>query len=490
MSSFEPLLGAAALLLAIALFASIGRKSLAIWIFYGLLLALLLGDSIQQAHWQLVPLYLIALLIPWIARKASRARLIVAGALTMLLAACFVTLSFLLPMFRLPEPTGPYLVGTRILHMVDLHRPDSGGRMASGRRELMVQAWYPVDKDQTCDHLAPYRRRAETTMLSSYMAVLKTQSCSNTRISRSEESYPIILFNPAWKGQRTQSTYLMQELASHGFVVISIDHTYLSGPVAFPDGTVIRSADVQDIDDFQGRSPAAELQQGNDEVMLEAADDSFVLDELTTRKASGFDPWYQGLRLNRVGAAGHSFGGAVAYQVAFSDRRVVSALNMDGWTFGDPVRFGFRTPTMQMYEDVSRPSDAELRTAPDDEKLYWNFDRTLERNVTCSLHRIGGYQLMLKGSRHMNFADRSLYSPMRKWTDSGVANPRQLHRIISAYTLAFFEETLLDKRELLLTQSSSPFPEAVFTRYVSSDSAIADAEKCTDNASQISQIHR
>jgi predicted dienelactone hydrolase len=476
-------------MLAIAPFVSPGRRSLAISALYGLLLAMVLGDFLRRAHWQLVPLYLIALLVPWIVRNASRTRWIVAGVLTLLLTASFMALSFLLPMFRLPEPTGPYPVGTRILHMLDLNRPDSGGRLASGRRELMVQAWYPIDKDKACDHRAPYRKRAETTMLSSYMAVLKTQSCSDTPISKNEESYPVILFNPAWKGQRTQSTYLMQELASHGFVVISIDHTYLSGPVAFPDGTVIRSADVQDIDDFQGRSLAAVEQQGEDEVTLEAADDSFVLDELTTRKATGVDPWYQSLRLNRVGAAGHSFGGAVAYQVASSDRRIASALNMDGWTFGDPLRRGFRTPTMQMYEDVARPSDAELQTAAEDKKLYWNFDRIQEKNVTCSLQRIGGYQLMLKGGRHMNFADRSLYSPMRKWTDSGVTDPRQLHQIISAYTLAFFEETLLDKREPLLMQSSSPFPKAVFTRYAPFDSTIANASKCTDKASQISQIH-
>jgi predicted dienelactone hydrolase len=339
----------AALLLAIALFVSRGKTSSLIWIFYGLLVfVLLLGNCFQLAHWQSGPIYLVVAFVPLIIRGGSGTRLVIAGLLTLILTCSAVALSLLLPMFRLPEPTGPYAVGTRILHMVDNSRPDSGGRMASGRRELMVQAWYPIDKDQANGRLAPYRRFPETTLLSSYMAVLKTQSWLDKSVSPSRQSYPVILFNPAWKGQRTQSTYLMQELASHGFIVVSIDHTYISGPVAFPNGAVVRSDGVQDIDDFQGRDLTAEQEQGDKEVMLEAADDSFVLDELTRRKENRVDPWYERLELNHVGAAGHSFGGAVAYQVAFSDHRVVSALNMDGWSFGDTVRHGFRTVTMQM----------------------------------------------------------------------------------------------------------------------------------------------
>lgn len=457
------------LTLSIALLVLRGQMSPLIWVCYGILLLILsFGILFQQAHWQLSPIYLAVLLVPLLAWEPSGIRLLIAGALTLLLISSAVALCFLLPMFRLPESTGPYPVGTRILHMVDKNRPDSGGKMASGRRELMVQAWYPIDRDQAHGRFAPYRRGAESSLLSSYMAVLKTQSYLDKPIARKEENYPIILFNPAWKGQRTQSTYLMQELASHGFVVISIDHTYLSGPVAFPDGTVVRSSEVQDIDDFKGRSLTAQQQQGEAEVMLEAADDSFVLDELTRRQAIKTDSWYERMRLSRVGTMGHSFGGAVACQVAFSDNRVASALNMDGWIFGDPQRNGFRTPTMEIDEEATIPTEAALHDAAQEEQLYWRLTRNLAKIVTSSLRDSGGYQLTIAGSRHMNFADRSLYSPIRKWTDAGVTDRRQVHKIISVYALAFFEETLLNEPQPLLRSPTSPFPETTFMRYATS----------------------
>ena len=49
----------------------------------------------------------------------------------------------------------------------------------------------------------------------------------------------------------TQNTYQVEDLASHGFIVVGIDHTYNSRPVAFPDGRVIWNRDLHDISDFQ-----------------------------------------------------------------------------------------------------------------------------------------------------------------------------------------------------------------------------------------------
>ena len=104
-------------------------------------------------------------------------------------------------------------------------------------REIMVQIWYPAIPDH--QPLASYRRRRETTLLSSYMAVLKTHSYKDAAVATNGAPFPVLLFNPAWAGHRTQNTYQVEDLASHGFIVVGVDHTYNSGPVAFPDGRVI-----------------------------------------------------------------------------------------------------------------------------------------------------------------------------------------------------------------------------------------------------------
>src|SRR5436189_1947812 len=45
----------------------------------------------------------------------------------------------------LPEPTGPYRIGTAIFHLADTSRPDSLSKKPGQFRELMFQLWYPTD---------------------------------------------------------------------------------------------------------------------------------------------------------------------------------------------------------------------------------------------------------------------------------------------------------------------------------------------------------
>ncbi|MEO6803925.1 MAG: dienelactone hydrolase family protein [Granulicella sp.] len=434
-----------------------------------MLLATLVQIFAQGLYWQLIPLCLLSVLAPIYAWNSSRslAARISFAIVAVLLLGSTVTSSLLLPLFRLPTTTGPYPVGTRILHFVDPSRPDTGHRLKSGHRELMVQAWYPIDASQAHGSLEAYRRPSEVTLLSSYMTVIRTHSFSNAPIAASTHEYPVILFNPAWKGPRTECEYLMEDLASHGFVVFSIDHTYNSGPVAFPDGTRIVSALGPEIDDFAGRKFEDEQKQGDDEVRLQAQDNSFVLDGLMNRKISGIDRWYKPLNLDQVGVVGHSFGGSVALQTAYSDPRVVSAINMDGWVFGDPAHIILRKPTMQMNEQIAWPTPEQLSKGGREFKIYWQFSAADARFRQDSIAASGGYSLTIEGSRHMDFADRSLYSPIKRWTDSGTITPQRAHQIVCRYANAFFARTLLNEVQPLLEQQNLGDKNVAFAKFSS-----------------------
>ncbi len=433
----------------------------------GLTIAILVQLVAQGPYWQLVPLYLVTLLAPFFAFAAwgSFARRLSVTIAGVLLIGCSLAFAWVLPLFRLPDPTGPHPIGTRILHLIDPSRPDTGHQMKSGHRELMVQAWYPIDADQAHGSRERYRRPSEVTRLSSYMTVIRTHSISNAPISTAAPGYPVILFNPAWKGPRTECEYLMEDLASRGFIVISIDHTYNSAPISFPDGTRTISAPGPDIDDFTGRDLADQQRQGDLEVRLQAQDNSFLLDELTRRKTADPDLFYKRFMLDRVGVLGHSFGGATALQTAYNDTRVLSAINMDGWTFGDPASQMLRKPTMQMDEQVVWPTAERLRIGDRSSRIYWQFSAENVQFRQKSIAANGGYTLEIKGSRHMNFADRSLYSPLRGRTDSGTIAPQRAHEIVRAYVYAFFAQTLLDQPQQLLDQQHKPDADVTFTRF-------------------------
>ncbi|MEO6964367.1 MAG: hypothetical protein ABI076_00550, partial [Acidobacteriaceae bacterium] len=158
------------------------------------------------AYWQLIPLYVGVLLglftLIWMKRQHPRwLRNTLAAGVACLLALT-AAFTYVLPMFPLPKPTGPYVTGTRILHLVDPVRMETHVAGPLRPREIMVQVWYPATPHG--EHFASYRRRRETTKLSSYMDVLWTHSYRNAPVSTHGAPFPVLLFNPAWNGQRTQ----------------------------------------------------------------------------------------------------------------------------------------------------------------------------------------------------------------------------------------------------------------------------------------------
>jgi predicted dienelactone hydrolase len=414
------------------------------------------------AYWQLIPLYLAATMglagLLWLSGERPWIRVALAGTVACLLVST-AAFACILPMFQLPKPTGPYKVGTRIVHLVDPKRMETHVPGPPQARQIMVQFWYPASPDG--QHLASYRRRRETTLLSSYMGVLWTHSYKGAPVAASAKPFPVLLFNPAWQGQRTQNTYQTEDLASHGFIVAAIDHTYNSTPVAFPDGRVIWATDIHDITDFDHTTVAQQISIGDREVHIEAGDDILALDYLSAEGSNPSSRWFGRVNADNAGAFGHSFGGAVAGQTCYQDSRVKAAIDEDGWMFGDVSSHGLDKPFLVMYEEPSGGSSEGKREA--------QLDAIDASNVHRGLRQFGGYLVTILGTRHFNFADRSLYSPLRRLTDSGEIAPQRAHEIVENYTLQFFSHYLKGKPAPLLAAIQSPYKEVQFENWYRRD---------------------
>lgn len=419
----------------------------------------------EGLHWQLIPLYacipILALVflydyvIPrWLVRSCG-----IACAVFLILAIAF---SYVLPMFRLPEPTGPYQIGTRLLYLIDSSRSEIHGPHPRGYRELMVQIWYPTDLPSGT--LATYRRRAETTLFSSYMSLVKTHSYLDAPIAKAGAPFPVLLFNPAWKNPRTLNTFQFEDLASHGFLVASIDHTHNSQPVAFPDGRRITSS-VPEISDFTHYTQQEVVDLGNQELAYQAADDRFVLNSLSKLNLDTASDYFSRLNTDDVGAFGHSFGGAVAMEICQSDPRVRAALNMDGWFFGTVAEKGLNKPLFIMSADRPGPPEQDLQSSDRATRLGAEWERQDLQHIFYTLAKFGGFYLRIQNSSHFIFSDRALYSPIRSLQFSGSVDSQVAHTIIESYTLAFFSKYLKGQNSLLLEQIPSPYPRTEFRVY-------------------------
>ena len=242
----------------------------------------------------------------------------------------------------LPAPTGPAPVGTTSLYLEDTSRQDPWVPSA-GARELMVSLWFPAKSrgGQRAPYMTP--KESELVLEGTGTTGVPSDILSTTRTNAYTDvkpaggKHPLVVLSPGFTWPRTSLTALAEDLASHGYVVAGIDHTYENFATTFPDGRVTTcAACTLDVADF----PTAAVES-------RARDVSFVLDQLT--KSTLVDP-------NRIAMVGQSLGGASVGETMLTDSRVKAGINMDGTMFKPLPETGLSRPFMLLGEEGSDPS--------------------------------------------------------------------------------------------------------------------------------------
>ena len=424
------------------------------------LLTAIVHAVVESPHWQMFPAYAALGVLCFAAWKPNR-RIMAWPAL--LLASASVLFSFLLPVFRLPKPTGTYPVGTSILYFKDSARKEDAAPAAGSDRELMVQLWYPAQPSQ--NRIARYREPRETDVFSSYQSVILTDSRLDAPVALAGAPFPVILLNHAWQGRRTNDTFLAEELASHGYIVASIDHTYNARLVAFPDGRVVRGIASSEIDYTESSTPQRVRAIWDKELVKWVADQRFVLDRLEQMNRSAGTPWFGRMDTNRAGAIGHSFGGAAATAVCAEDSRVHASVNMDGWFFSAIRERGQNQPLLAIEAASGQPSDPNA-------KVEAALDATDFADLKTSLRSFGGYVLSVKGAEHEDFTDQPLVSPLRILSHRGALPAQRIQEIVRRYVLAFFDKTLRGEDPEVLRAQPGPFSEAALESWPAGNNGI------------------
>jgi len=240
----------------------------------------------------------------------------------------------------LPEPTGPSPVGSTSVHLTDASRPDPWAAGVNAR-ELMVSLWYPaVPSDgPRARYMTPAESELQLTsrgitgVTPDALSTVRTNAAADVRPAGSARGLPLVVLSPGFTNPRGTLTGLAEDLASHGYVVAGIDHTYESFGTAFPDGrvTTCRAREGP-----RGRGFWEKVVAGR------AADVGFVLDELT-----GPHPAWPGAGLidpSRTAMAGHSAGGAAAIAAMLADSRIRAGIDMDGATAAPIPDHGLSRP--------------------------------------------------------------------------------------------------------------------------------------------------
>ncbi|EST36707.1 alpha/beta hydrolase family protein [Streptomyces roseochromogenus] len=357
----------------------------------------------------------------------------------------------------LPAPTGQYRVGTVDLHLIDPHRTDPW-LPGSLPRELMVSLWYPAT--HTAHYpAAPWMQSAAAAHLLAAMQVPPntvtlptTAGHTGAPVDHKAGKLPVVLYSPGRGSDRATGTALAEDLASRGYVVVTLDDTHEDGEVQFPGGRVETST-------MPPGTPATHV------VAVRVADTRFVIDQLAAI-VHGHNPdvdhiplphgLAHAIDMNRIGMFGASLGGGTVPAAMQADSRIRAGADLDGQFFGPEITRGLNRPFLLFSsQHHNRNDDGSWAT-------FWN-------------HLHGDrYDLKLRGAEHLSFLDWEAFfheapgafhqTPASLVQALGPIAPDRAIEIQRVYLAAFFDKELRHEHSHLLDGPSRHYPEVDFVR--------------------------
>jgi pimeloyl-ACP methyl ester carboxylesterase len=379
---------------------------------------------------------------------------------------------------ELPAPTGTFKVGTTTWHVMDKTRPETFAG-AGVQRQVEVLAWYPAASGD--GKPAPYLReglaeippglRAGLTSLET----VKTHAVLDAPPAASPKKLPVLVFSHGFGGFPSSYTALLEDLASHGYAVLSIVHPYEATAATLADGQVISMFDAggkprQPFRDViaewgtEDATMAAVTHEAKEEDQLRllrgylaglhasvatvdrwVADTKLVLDQLgSLPKTTAAGRLAAKLDLGRLGAFGHSMGGVVSGAFCLDDRRCKAGLNLDGIPqYGNMIDRHMSQPFLMVYS--ARPG----RTGASD-AIY---RRAASRYYRCDV----------RDTLHLDFSDAILWGgPLSKAL--GTIAPARAIQVTRAIVRQYFDQELLGRPSPLLSKKET-IPEVTVTVY-------------------------
>jgi hypothetical protein len=351
-----------------------------------------------------------------------------------------------------PKPSGPYPVGTVSRLLSDPSRTNRYNIPTNS--SFMVTFWYPaearagavpeayVESNATLYAYVNARNPAMVTHLVSH-------ALPGVSVANNQSSYPVLIYSHGG-GFRRQNTDKALELASHGYVVVAVDHAWTTASV-FPGGQAV-----------YGSTFCSDTKECFQPFLDDGIRDfQFVLDELGRLNTS--DALFVGrLDLERLGALGFSAGVVPVAEFCRIDVRCKAVVLLDpGWILEAPTdlnQFGIQKPFLSMN---STRSDSRPPPPPSPPYTTEWLHGSLRLFTNAIDH---AFWFQIQDSTHQSFQDRgSLLSEQTRMSDPTPVS-REQSRTIRACTVSFFNKYLKGEDDHLLDDPAAVYPNVVSFR--------------------------
>ncbi|MBI1339800.1 hypothetical protein GC169_06275 [bacterium] len=467
-----------------------------------------------EGRWQAVPAGGVgAVLLAILAIKRSRGPAPKAGlawasgaGIALLSLASLIPI-YLFPLFNLPEPTGQHPVGVRDFDLVDESRtmeaatgqPEGGGERQA--RKLFVRVWYPAAFIEDAE-VRPYATRDEVAAVFEPLATAfrlppfffshLTQVGTHSHVdapalSATGGRLPVVFFSHGYGSYGSQNWVLMEELASHGYVVFAVTHTGDSAGVLFADGSTARAKPPEQPGDGGVALPpglrklifgvsgderfagVVETAAADDPPSLQikrsapiwTADRQFIKATLSNGQGpASIADIVAAADFSRVAHMGMSFGGSTSGAVCLADPACVAAVNLDGGDYHyTTLGRTLPAPFLMMHADW-RTMGAQIGVDdPVDPNRAFN-DFSYEAFAAAGTNP-GVYRMRINGVAHLGLSDMGLM--LRQPVRGLLAGPRdgaEVVWVINRFTLGFLDKHMRGMGNSFPDETFAAFPEA------------------------------
>ena len=426
------------------------KRKIFLYLLFAAIGAMILQYFLEGQRWQFaLATYLLPALYVFHLFQKTKINIVTKGFLFVWFTFS-VLLPWIIPVFTLPNPSGPYDVGTETHHWVDSTRLEwFTDENPNDVREIVVQVWYPAFKNAEMTpepYLDFIDLRAKTLagagaipeFFPSHLNHIYTNSFKNIPIIKSNQLMPVVIFSHGITGTRHLHQAMYEFLVSRGFIVIAPDHSFDANLTIFPDGHL---ADYRS--DITGHTDSVNVRKM--QINTRAADISFILDQLNKIQSGEIESQINAkIDLEKVAVGGHSYGGSTATVASQRDGRVKACFVLDSWISPIPqetIDDGVHVPFLFMGRPTWSGSDYPGN--------YPRLDSLMAHSSNPK------YRLIIRGTKHLDYSDIPLFSPIIGYVLDVGSNPADLTvSLINGLVHGFLVKHLL-------TESDHSFDDSI-----------------------------